>query len=77
MQLEALCVWNLRQKWIYKQNLRAFLRKRNWPLFSQEPESYLRAKQIPLELTINGSRDMSFIDPGNAPETPLEFANYC
>lgn len=77
VQLEALCVWILWQKRIYKQNLRAFLRKKNWPLFSQEPQNYLHAKQIALKLTVNDSGDVSFTDPGNSPETPLEFENCC
>lgn len=29
------------------------------------------------KLTVNGSRDVSFIDPGNSPKTPLEFENCC
>lgn len=77
VQQQALCVWILWQKRIYQQYLRAFLRKRNWPLFSQEPGNYLHAKQIAPKLTVNGSGAVSFIDPGNSPEAPLEFENSC
>lgn len=72
----SLCL-DFMTKRIYKQNFRAFLRKRNRPLFSQEPRNYLHTKQIAPKLTENGPRGVSFIDPGNSPKTPLEFENCC